>query len=214
MPWLARKPRRLPPIPPGPGRPPLLHGHSNSINGTPPPTSQFGELLRSDGSPPGAAPLPHYRRILEIDPEHAQSHRAPSPPSKMKPPPPKPNPESPSSPECCTANSTLSREYNPDTKHHPIHLARGIALSLSKKRNVRATQWARAAAKNAGLLQFGPTFSQSLYAGYLCIVRDPMATNVEFSHGQSLGQAQKQRGSCRFPLVNRALFHPVIAQTI
>jgi len=44
-----------------------------------------------------------------------------------------------------------------------------------------------AAAKNAGLLQFGPTFLNS-YAGYLCIVRDPDGHNVEFSHGQSLGR--------------------------
>jgi len=44
-----------------------------------------------------------------------------------------------------------------------------------------------AGAKNAGLLQFGPTFLNS-YAGYLCIVRDPDGHNVEFSHGQSLGR--------------------------
>ncbi len=44
-----------------------------------------------------------------------------------------------------------------------------------------------AAAKNAGLLQFGPTLLNS-YAGYLCIVRDPDGHNVEFSHGQSLGR--------------------------
>ena len=44
-----------------------------------------------------------------------------------------------------------------------------------------------AAAKNAGLLQFGPTFLNP-YAGYLCIVRDPDGHNVEFSHGQSLGR--------------------------
>jgi hypothetical protein len=41
--------------------------------------------------------------------------------------------------------------------------------------------------RNAGLLQFGPTFLNP-YAGYLCILRDPDGDNVEFSHGQALGK--------------------------
>jgi lactoylglutathione lyase len=44
-------------------------------------------------------------------------------------------------------------------------------------------------AKQAGLLQFGPTFLNP-YAGYLCLVRDPDGHTVEFSHGQSLGKPQ------------------------
>jgi lactoylglutathione lyase len=43
-------------------------------------------------------------------------------------------------------------------------------------------------AKNDGLLRFGPTFLNR-YAGYLCIISDPDGHNVEFSHGQSLGNS-------------------------
>ncbi|HEY1472075.1 MAG TPA: VOC family protein [Candidatus Acidoferrum sp.] len=42
-------------------------------------------------------------------------------------------------------------------------------------------------AKSAGLLQLGPTFLNP-YAGYLCILHDPDGHNVEFSHGQALGE--------------------------
>jgi lactoylglutathione lyase len=45
--------------------------------------------------------------------------------------------------------------------------------------------------KQAGLLQFGPTFLNP-YAGYLCLVRDPDGHNVEFSHGQSLGKPSRE----------------------
>jgi lactoylglutathione lyase len=44
--------------------------------------------------------------------------------------------------------------------------------------------------KQAGLLQFGPTFLNP-FAGYLCLVRDPDGHNVEFSHGQSLGKPNR-----------------------
>jgi len=62
-------------------RPPLFHGHRNSIKWNTSTYFQFGELYESDGASPWRA-VPHYRRILEIDPQHAKSHRAPSRPSK------------------------------------------------------------------------------------------------------------------------------------
>jgi catechol 2,3-dioxygenase-like lactoylglutathione lyase family enzyme len=61
-----------------------------------------------------------------------------------------------------------------------------FGFSLASRDSVDAMA---AGAKNAGLLQFGPTFLNP-YAGYLCIVRDPDGHNVEFSHGQSLGRTR------------------------
>ena len=57
----------------------------------------------------------------------------------------------------------------------------GFALSSREAVDALAAE-----AKQAGLLQFGPTFLNP-YAGYLCIIHDPDGHNVEFSHGQSLG---------------------------
>jgi len=73
---------------------------------------QFGELYEVMGLPWRA--VPHYRRILEIDPEHAKAIERLNA-LEMKPPLSNPNPANPSSPECCIANSTLSRAYDPDT---------------------------------------------------------------------------------------------------
>jgi lactoylglutathione lyase len=59
----------------------------------------------------------------------------------------------------------------------------GFALASREEVNAVAEE-----AKKDGLLKFGPTFLNP-YAGYLCIISDPDGHSVEFSHGQSLGNA-------------------------